>query len=258
MTVTHDARAAESALVGIGTNGGKPLDEHPLPFWAAKPCPAWCRTPHKTCDSGLMRAHMTGQYSVMLTLEPGGELSDSLDPSVEGWAASAIDLSMHQGYREAAPYLHFMFACDAEPNLTVDEGAAFAALLRRLADSAPDMADGMSPKTEERPFWLTGSCPAWCREGHRHDNYPDDRHHIGEYHTVYLAMEDPYKGLVISGDPWMPQELQAALEQDWREAEPHIVICVFASDKYYALSLAEARELADDITALVTAAQGTA
>ncbi len=253
MTVTHDALASESVLVGIGTNAGHPLAEHPLPFWLTAPCPAWCSSiPHTNQDTGLMRAHRSRDRSVMLSMEAGGELYDSEDPSVTGRAPKCIDLSIRQPYREAEPSLQLAFACDDEPNLTLAEGTALAALLTNLADHAGDLADETA---EDRPFWLAGPCPAWCKEPHRDGDHPDDRRHAGGYHSVNLAMQDPYiafpsKLKTGPGANWRPQYLAVALEQDWREVEPHMAI-QYADDKYLALTLDEARELAADLSALV-------
>jgi hypothetical protein len=257
MTLTRDAIPADG-LPPIGTNGGEPLAEYPLPFWLPKPCPSWCRTPHKDCDSTMMRAHMSGHHSVMLSAETGGELRDDHDPSVQGWSPWSIDFEVHQGYREAEPYIHFLFACDGEHNATLDEAQALAGLIQDRIDHAGDMADGVSPQTPGKPFWLE-ACPAWCVARHEDKDHPHDRMHSSDYQSVVLSMEAAYDGAIHpagsdNAPMWVPLDLHVALEQDWREIEARIVI-EYGNDQSVSLTVDEACELAADIIQVVASAR---
>jgi Domain of unknown function (DUF6907) len=262
MTVTRDAVPAEG-LPPVGTNAGHPLDEHPLPFWLTAPCPPWCQgNPHRDSHDGLMRTHESRAHDVILSMVKAGEVADSHDPSVGGYVPQVIDVEMRQGYRDAEPHFRFCFACNSEPSLTLAEAGQFIDILQHLTLHASDLMDGddMSPQTTARPFWLTGPCPAWCIEKHEEAEFPCDRRHAGEYHAVALSMEDPFdagwpaKPGEAKASRWVPRELEAALEQDWREAEPHIVIR--ASDtEYYELTIAEADELAADMAHLLGCVQ---
>jgi hypothetical protein len=250
MTVTLEGTATAPA------NAGHPLGESPLPYWLSEPCPAWCASlPHTNQDTGLIRAHRSGGYSVLLTLESAAELYDSGDPDVTGYAPKCIDLDMGQHYREAEPHLHLIFACDGEPDLTLAEGATLAVVLTSMADSAGDMA----AEAEDRPFWLAGSCPAWCTASHSDGDDPDDWRHVGEYRWVPLTVEDPYvafpsEAATGPGANWQAPQISVVLERDWREIEAHIVI-EYDNDKYLSLTLAEARELAGAVTELLAAAR---
>lgn len=247
MTVTLEGTAAAPA------NAGHPLDEAPLPFWLDRPCPSWCASlRHTNEDTVRMRVHRGGDRSVALTLEQGHELHDSGDPDVTGYTMKCIDLGLAQHYREAEPHLHFIFACDDETDLTLAEGGALAAILTDLAGRAGDLA----AEEEDRPFWLTGPDLAWCAGGHEDGDEPDDRIHHGEYQHVNLTMMDPFAMWPSKTGPeaeWQPQEIQAALEQGWREADARIIL-QYGDDKYLDLTLAEAGELAGDLSDLIHAA----
>ena len=258
MTVTYEVPVAETMPgMTVPGNAGHPLDEHPLPFWLSRPCPAWCASlPHLSSHAYGERVHVSGGHTVALTLEPGGELYDSRDPAVTGHSPMCIDVELRQHYRDAEGHLRFTFANDDEPRLTLAEGNALAALLAQLADHAGDLT---GKAVKERPFWLAGPCPAWCAESHNDGDHPDDRRHAGAYHSVSLTMGDAYiafpsEAKAGPGANWQPRYIAVALEQDWREVEPHIVI-QYADDKYLSLALAEARELAADITGLLAGAR---
>jgi len=250
MTVTLESTAIAPA------NAGHPLGEAPLPFWLDRPCPSWCATlPHANDHTVGWRVHRSRGYAVALTLEPGGKLYDSSDPAVTGYSAKCIDVNLAQPYREAEPHLSFMFACDDEPDLTLAEGAALAAILTDLARRAGDLAAA----AEDRPFWLTAPCPAWCTGGHCDGDAPDDRIHHGGYQHVSLTMADPWTMFPSEAKTgpdanWEPQQIEAALEQGWREAEARIAL-QYGDDKYLDLTLAEAGELAAAVNELLAAAR---
>jgi hypothetical protein len=240
-------------------NGGHPLDEAPLPFWLTGTCPAWCTgLPHTNGDTDGMRVHHSGGYAVFLMLEPGGELYDSSDPDVTGYSAKAIDVMMRQHYRDAEPHLHFIFACDDEPRLTLAEGAELAAVLTDAVGHAADLAD----ETADRPFWLPGPCPAWCTAKHDDGDDPDDRLHVGKYCWVTQTMADPFVAVPTEAPDgpkanWQPAQFGVVLERGWRESEARVVI-QYADDKYVELTLTEARELAAAVNELLAAARPAA
>jgi hypothetical protein len=240
-------------------NAGHPLDKAPLPFWLREPCPAWCQTlAHVNAVPYRQRVHVDRGCSVMLSLMPAGELHDDSDPEVAGFSPACADVGLRQHYRAAEPHLQFAFVIDddLEPCLTLAEGRALAALLLAAADSAGDLAGD----TAATAFWMSGPCPAWCHGGHEDGDHPDDRCHTGDDKYVALTMEDPVK-MVICGEgdagpgrQWEPLQLAVSLEQGWREAEARV--CVrYGDDKYVDLTLAEARELAAVITALLDSAR---
>jgi hypothetical protein len=259
MTVTQDTgpQAKSASLPVVPGNAGHPLDKAPLPFWLREPCPAWCQSiAHSNADPYRQRVHVDRGCSVMLSLMPAGELHDDSDPEVAGFSPACADVGLRQHYHAAGPHLQFVFDNDAEPRLTLAEGRTLAALLLAAAGSAGDLAGD----TAGAPFWMSGPCPAWCSRGHGDGDHPDDRCHTGAEQCIALTMADPVK-MVICGEgdagpgrAWEAPRLAVSLEQGWREAEARV--CVrYGDDKYVDLTLAEARELAAGITALLDSAR---
>ena len=106
------------------------------------------------------------------------------------------------------------------------------------------------------PFWCDEPCPAWCDEQHHASDHVADRQHIGATRTLTLATM-PAVEVITPGDPeWRPVELLLELAQGYRECEPRICLASTGDAPGAWLTLAEAAELARQITDLVALARG--
>lgn len=108
-------------------------------------------------------------------------------------------------------------------------------------------------------IWQVGPCPSWCEFSHSDGDEPDDRQCFSTYKTVsrslIAAIEVVYPARV------QLDELRVALEQEHREAVPHIAFSYGSgllhddtSDGYH-LTLEEGSALAEVIFALVAEAR---
>lgn len=73
-----------------------------------------------------------------------------------------------------------------------------------------------------RPFWQASACPAWCVTGpHAVATPPEDRLHESEPFEIVLSM---LGALEHERDEWLPQTLIVNLRQEYRDAEPAVVL----------------------------------
>lgn len=98
------------------------------------------------------------------------------------------------------------------------------------------------------PYWLSGTCPAWCDEHHQSEDLVEDRRHVsGWSNRLVLSTMDPAWLEVLTtkgGVEREPRALQVWIEQGYREVEPRVLLEEDHRLGVFALSLAEADRLA--------------
>ena len=105
-----------------------------------------------------------------------------------------------------------------------------------------------------RPYWMTRPCPPWCWGGHADEEQPGDRACMSEVeHRITLTTEDA-DVLVVNGKfVTEPVVVGASLVQEYREAEPRVVLSRGETAELH-FTLGEARKLAAAIADLVITA----
>lgn len=120
---------------------------------------------------------------------------------------------------------------------------------------------GPDTQPRPRPYWLAGPCPPWCENSDTHSDRdsPDERLHFSISAVVTLVLEEPraWESRADKDGPLErcagPSELRFYLQQHFRDHEPCIGLSHDDKPEIY-LTLAEARELAGELLALVDAA----
>lgn len=111
-----------------------------------------------------------------------------------------------------------------------------------------------APQTPSHPAWLPNGCPAWCEARGLHidgDAY-EDRTHTGGGITLPLTAEEP-----LHRDDRDGAQLDVALIQHYREAEPRVRIGRDETSQGTHLSLTEVGTLIGHLSAtLATARRG--
>lgn len=108
---------------------------------------------------------------------------------------------------------------------------------------------------DERPFWLTEPCPAWCDRLH-HDWEPiEDRRHQSDL-VGHVELSTMPADKVINGDntfDHIPHCLELRMDQGYRENSPRLHLEEhLCRNGEFALTLNEAEQVATTLTRLIT------
>jgi hypothetical protein len=239
------------------------------PYWQTEPCPPWCWREHKDSDPPPDRTHFSewdGEVVMSLVdwtddvLNPGGRTPKYLGPPI-------LQLHLAQGWRESEP--HVVVGPEIGHrrwNVALAEAHHLAEVLVKAAD----LGDGRIPvpsgsavsrkarrSKPPRPFWLTAPCPSWCTSDHDCEGSVDDRVHFGDWYVdVPLTLIDvPFEeqGDDIHGQ--QPQTARVHMEQHVGEIEAHVWLGRGGSREGWNLTLAEARQVAADLTTAIALAR---
>ncbi|HEV2345208.1 MAG TPA: hypothetical protein VGS97_14010 [Actinocrinis sp.] len=108
---------------------------------------------------------------------------------------------------------------------------------RSVGDAFDRITAALRHDAEPRPYWLGGSCPAWCEGGHEDDDFYDDRNH---WHTagrpIELSIHEPWRTPAVPGSQTAtgkqiaeacgPVHVDAGIRQHYRTAQPEILLGV--------------------------------
>lgn len=101
---------------------------------------------------------------------------------------------------------------------------------------------------DERPFWLTEDCPAWCENRHEDIDPVGERQHRGVALAVLLTQHQGHQG-------WTPR-LSVRLEQATRETGPRVLMS-YGTRIAAELTVEECEQLGANLLALARTAGGT-
>lgn len=241
------------------------------PYWQAQPCPPWCWRGHKDSDPPPDRTHFSqwdGEVVMSLAdwtedaVKPGGGIRKYLEPPT-------VQLHLAQGWRESEPHVVVgPEVGDPRWNVTLAEARHLAEVLVKAADlgdgripaaSGPALSRRIHRTKPPRPFWLTAPCPSWCTSDHDCEGCVGDRVHFGDWYAdVPLTLIDVPFDEQSDDDKYgqEPQVARAHIEQHVREIEPHVWLGRGGSNEGWNFTLAEARQLADELTRAVALARG--
>ena len=106
----------------------------------------------------------------------------------------------------------------------------------------------------QRPFWLTGPCPAWCTTEHSDRDRPADRCHVSAPQGSVLLTQA--EAVSAEDGSWKPQDVRITLAQHAREIDPLIWCRGHGPAGAWHLTVTEAQELAAALARAVDAARG--
>jgi len=245
MTMTIDSIQTDdiaTATPDITAASGHAPAPAPRPYWQDRPCPSWCMTgPHEDRDMPEDRCHISISREVTLTLE-AANVERSQDGKVPSVYPGCFTAYLDQGWREREARVILSHNGTTGIEFTLAEAGELARALASL--------EGEDSARDEQ-------CPSWCIAGPHTEPFIGDRNHIGDYTWVDLTLADP--DVSYPPKPWPNGELPepkvtipdigARLWQGWREREAYVDIVY--RDEYTDLTLAEARELGEALSALV-------
>jgi hypothetical protein len=129
---------------------------------------------------------------------------------------------------------------------------------QRRSDARLDQMFGQITKeaAQGRPYWQAEPCPLWCDIAHEDSDPPPDRTHLSKWAAeVVMSLADWTDDAANPGGGipkyLEPPTVQVHLAQGWRETEPHVVVGPEVGYSRWNLTLAEARQLADELTTAV-------
>ncbi|RKS76492.1 hypothetical protein BZB76_1848 [Actinomadura pelletieri DSM 43383] len=113
---------------------------------------------------------------------------------------------------------------------------------------------------DERPFWLTEPCPAWCVVEHLDVDPVEDRVHEGTSGTVTLSLEEArYVEHPQTREAYgVPIRLDISVQQGYRETEPRLLLWYVDTEgntQSRTMTLGEAESFANGILDAVKAAR---
>jgi Domain of unknown function (DUF6907) len=252
MSITTDQIAELDEIIAgapiAPANAGHPLAEAPYPYWQVQPCPPWCMmtVPHQDHDMTADRVHASAFRHIDLTLEDAR--TDRSGPGRKLVCEPAhLAVQLIQEYRERDPRVVVTVNSETDLYLTVAEAAGLAQGLAALVGSGSAGED---------------QCPPWCIGAPHTEPCIRDRSHVGEYTMMNLTIADLIE-VVDLGKPRPDgadgphlgfQFIGIRLWQGLPEYEASVDFLY--NDHYLSLALAEATELAENLSALTREAAG--
>lgn len=110
-----------------------------------------------------------------------------------------------------------------------------------------------------RPYWQTASCPAWCSGNHSKSDSGTDRQHASRWSKrLVLTTMDTIRTAFTNPDKvyYEPTTAVVYLNQGIRETEPRVIIEDGNGRFELDLTLDEARRLTAGLTKAVDLAEG--
>ena len=103
------------------------------------------------------------------------------------------------------------------------------------------------------PIWMRQPCPAWCSTVHEDSDHPATRECVSEPKAIALSLADVLQACGVDGFAWALDTLHLSLEAAFREVAPRVT-AHRAAGTCFELTLSEAAQLRDSLTALLAAA----